>query len=80
MCCKIGGMPFLLTFQFLSRVTFVVVIIGKEIALHDVVGKLVVRIVQNCLQQLVEGELPELQCEFEKGCSCRHNFYGVAVD
>ena len=52
----------------------------QGIALHDIVGKLVARIVQNSLQQLVEGELLELQCEFGRGHNCRHNFYGVAID
>ena len=36
MCCKIGGMPFL--FHFLRRVTFVVVIIGKELLCMILLG------------------------------------------
>ena len=37
---------------------------GVYIALLDVVGKLVGRIVQDCLQGLAEVELPESQCGF----------------
>ena len=39
----------------------------QRIALLDVVGKLVTRIVRNCLQELAERELPESQCGFRKG-------------
>ena len=47
----------------------------------DVTGKLVARIVQIHLQQLVERELPEMQCNFRKGTKLhRYDFYGVAAD
>ncbi len=36
----------------------------RGIALSDVVGKLVARVVQSRLQVVVEKELPELQCGF----------------
>ena len=36
----------------------------RGIALLDVVGKLVRRLVQNRLQQIAESELPDTQCGF----------------
>ena len=42
----------------------------REIALLDVVGKVVARVVQDRLQMLAEQELPETQCGFCKGYSC----------
>ena len=42
----------------------------RGIALLDVAGKLVGRIVQDHLQGLAEVELPESQCGFRRGCGC----------
>ena len=39
----------------------------RSIALLDVVGKVVARIIQERLQDLAEEELPESQCGFRKG-------------
>ena len=49
----------------------------RGIALLDVVGKLVGRIVQNRLQQLAEQELPESQCGFHTGRSCTDMIFMV---
>ena len=40
------------------------------IALLEVVGKVVAWIIQDRLQQMAEGELPESQCGFRKGRGC----------
>ena len=40
------------------------------IALLEVVGKVVARVIQDRLQQLAESELPESQCGFRKGRGC----------
>ena len=42
----------------------------RGIALLDVVGKVVARVLQERLQELSEEELPESQCGFRKGRSC----------
>ena len=42
----------------------------RGIALLDVVGKLVGRVIQNRLQQLAECVLPESQCGFWRGQGC----------
>lgn len=42
----------------------------RGIALLDVVGKVVARVVQERLQELAEDELSEAQCGFRKGRSC----------
>ncbi len=42
----------------------------RGIALLDVVGKTVGRLLQNKLQQVAEEELPESQCGFRRGRSC----------
>ena len=42
----------------------------RGIALLDVVGKLVGRVIQNRLQKLAECVLPELQCGFRRGRGC----------
>ena len=42
----------------------------RGIALLDVVGKLVARIVQSRLQIVAEQELPESQCGFRRGHGC----------
>ena len=39
----------------------------RGIALLDVVGKVVARIIQERLRSLAEEELPESQCGFRKG-------------
>jgi len=39
----------------------------EGISLHNVVGKLVARVIQERLQKLAEEELPESQCGLEKG-------------
>ena len=41
-----------------------------SIALLEVVGKVVARGIQDRLQQMAEGELPESQCSFHKGRGC----------
>ena len=40
------------------------------IALLEVVGKVVARVIQDRLQHMAEGELPESQCGFRKGRGC----------
>jgi hypothetical protein len=42
----------------------------RGIALLDVVGKVVARVLQGRLQKLAEDKLPESQCGFRKGRSC----------
>ena len=42
----------------------------RGIALLDVVGKLVARVLQEHLQNIAEDELPESQCGFRAGRSC----------
>ena len=42
----------------------------RGIALLDVVGKVVARVLQERLQKLAEDELPESQCGFREGRSC----------
>jgi len=42
----------------------------RGIALLDVVGKVVARVLQARLQEVAEEELPESQCGFRKGRSC----------
>ena len=42
----------------------------RGIALLEVVGKLMARVLQDRLQQLSEEELPETQCGFRKGRGC----------
>ena len=49
----------------------------RGIALLDVVGKLVGRIVQDCLQKLAEVELPESQCGFRRGRGCTDMMFMV---
>ena len=49
----------------------------RGIALLDVVGKLVGRIVQDRLQKLAEVELPESQCGFQRGCGCTDMMFMV---
>ena len=49
----------------------------RGIALLDVVGKLVGRIVQSRLQVLAEKELPESQCGFRRGRSCTDMIFAV---
>ena len=49
----------------------------RGIALLDVVGKLVARIVQNRLQMLAERELPESQCGFRRGRGCTDMIFVV---
>ena len=49
----------------------------RGIALLDVVGKLVARVVQNRLQQLAERELPESLCGFRRGRSCTDMIFMV---
>ena len=40
------------------------------VALLEVVGKVVARVIQDRLQKLAETQLPESQCGFRKGRSC----------
>ena len=49
----------------------------RGIALLDVVGKLVARIVQKRLQVLAERELPESQCGFRRGRGCTDMIFVV---
>ena len=49
----------------------------RWIALLDVVGKLVAKIVQNRLQVLAERELSESQCGFRRGCGCTDMIFMV---
>ena len=49
----------------------------RGISLLDVVGKVIARILQDCLQQLAEEELPESQCGFRKGKGCSDMIFGV---
>ena len=49
----------------------------RGIALLDVVGKLVGRIVQNHLQKLAEQVLLESQCGFRRGRSCTDMIFMV---
>ena len=49
----------------------------RGIALLDVVGKVVARVIQERLQQLAEEELPEAQCGFRKGRSCSDMIFTV---
>ena len=48
----------------------------RGIALLDIVGKLLGRIVQSCLQRLAEEVLPESQCGFQRGRGCTDDFHG----
>ena len=49
----------------------------RGIALLDVVGKLVGKIVQSRLQVLAERELPESQCGFRQGRACTEMIFMV---
>ena len=49
----------------------------RGIALLDVVGKVVARIIQERLQQMAEVELPESQCGFRKGRGCTDMIFTV---
>lgn len=47
----------------------------RGIALLDVVGKVVGRLIQDRLQQLAANELPESQCGFRRGRSCTDQIF-----
>ena len=49
----------------------------RGIALPDVVGKVVARVIQERLQRPAEQELPESQCGFRKGRSCSDMIFTV---
>ena len=49
----------------------------RGIALLDVVGKVVARVIQGRLQKLAEDELPESQCGFRKGRGCMDMVFSV---
>ena len=49
----------------------------RGIALLDVVGKVMARILQARLQDLAEEVLPEAQCGFRKGWSCTDMIFTV---
>ena len=49
----------------------------RGIALLDVVGKVVARILQERLQQVAEEELPESQCGFRKGRGCTDMIFTI---
>lgn len=50
----------------------------RGIALLDVVGKLVGRLVHGRLQVLAESELPDSQCGFRRGRSCTDQIFSVS--
>jgi len=45
------------------------------ISLLDVVGKVFVRVIQNCLQVIAERLLPDSQCGFCKGKGCTNMIF-----
>ena len=49
----------------------------RGVALLEVVGKVVAKVLQGRLQQLAEEELPESQCGFRKGRGCSDMIYTV---
>ena len=49
----------------------------RGIALLDIVGKLVARVLQERLQKIAEEELPESQCGFRKGRGCTDMIFTV---
>ena len=49
----------------------------RRIALLDVVGKVVARVLQERLQKLAEDELPESQCGFGEGRSCTDMIFTI---
>ena len=49
----------------------------RGVALLDVVGKVVAKVLQDRLQQLAEEELPESQCGFRRGRGCSDMIYTV---
>ncbi|XP_065197221.1 uncharacterized protein LOC135828726 [Sycon ciliatum] len=49
----------------------------RGIALLDVVGKLLARVIQDRLQPLAEAHLPESQCGFRRGRSCTDAIFCV---
>ena len=49
----------------------------RGIALLDVVGKVVARILQERLQRVAEAELPESQCGFCKGQGCSDTIFTI---
>ena len=49
----------------------------RGIALLDVVGKVVAKVLQERLQKVAEDELPESQCGFRKGRSCTDMIFTV---
>ncbi len=49
----------------------------RGIALLDVVGKVVARVIQGRLQKLAGDELPESQCGFRKGRGCVDMVFAV---
>ena len=44
----------------------------RDVALLEVMGKVVARVIQGRLQRLAEKELPESKCDFRKGRGCTH--------
>ena len=49
----------------------------RGIALLDVVGKIVAKLLQERLQEVAEDEQPESQCGFRKGRSCADMIFAV---
>ena len=49
----------------------------KGIALLDVVGKVVARVLQERLQKIAEDKLPESQCGFRKGRGCTDMIFTI---
>ena len=49
----------------------------RGIALLDVAGKVLGRLVQNRLQQIAEKELPDSQCGFRRGRSCTDQIFSL---
>ena len=50
----------------------------RGIALLDVVGKVVGRLLQTCLQEFAEDVLPESQCGFRRNRSCTDHIFSTS--
>ncbi len=50
----------------------------RGIALLDVVGKVVGRIIQTRMQEFAEGEVADSQCGFRKGRSCTDHIFSIS--
>jgi hypothetical protein len=52
--------------------------IWRGISLLDAVGKILARIIQECLQSIAENVLPESQCGFSKGRGCADMIFAAS--